>query len=78
LPSQIEYVNAQGKVYRLIETVKVDTVEGVPTITRLKVSDLESGGYTLSDVSHVRYDLGIPDDIFVETSLRNPPQKWLR
>jgi len=78
LPSKIEYVNAQGKVYRRIETVKVDTVQGHPTITRLKVSDLESGGYTLSDVGNVQYDLGIPDDIFVETSLRNPPQKWLR
>lgn len=78
LPSKIEYVNAQGKVYRRIETVKVDTVQGKPTITRLKVSDLDSGGYTLSDVSNVQYDLGIPDDIFVEGSLRNPPQKWLR
>ncbi|MDH4281208.1 MAG: outer membrane lipoprotein-sorting protein [Myxococcales bacterium] len=78
LPSKIEYVNAQGKVYRRIETAKVDTLQGFPTITRLKVSDLESGGYTLSDVSDVKYDLGIPDDIFVETSLRNPPQKWLR
>ncbi len=78
LPSKIEYVNGQGKVYRRIETVKVDTVGGIPTITRLKVSDLESGGYTLSDVSNVQYDLGIPDDIFVEGSLRNPPQKWLR
>lgn len=78
LPSKIEYVNGQGKVYRRIETVQVDTVQGNPTITRLKVSDLESGGYTLSDVSNVQYDLGIPDDIFVEGSLRNPPQKWLR
>jgi hypothetical protein len=26
----------------------------------------------------VEYDMGIPDDIFVEGSLRNPPQKWLR
>jgi outer membrane lipoprotein-sorting protein len=78
LPSKVEYVNAQGKVYRRIETVKVDTVQGQPTITRLKVSDLDSGGYTLSDVSNVQYDLGIPDDIFVEGSLRNPPQKWLR
>jgi hypothetical protein len=78
LPSKIEYVNAQGKIYRRIETAKVDTVQGKPTITRLKVSDLESGGYTLSDVSKVSYDLGIPDDIFVEGSLRNPPQKWLR
>jgi hypothetical protein len=42
------------------------------------VSDVESGGYTLSDVSNVEYDMGIPDDIFVEGSLRNPPQKWLR
>ncbi len=78
LPSTVEYVNAQGKVYRRIETVKVDDVQGTPTITRLKVSDVESGGYTLSDVSNVQYDLGIPDDIFVEGSLRNPPQKWLR
>ena len=78
LPSKIEYVNGQGKVYRRIEMVKVDTIGGLPTITRLKVSDLESGGYTLSDISNVQYDLGIPDDIFVEASLRNPPQKWLR
>jgi len=28
--------------------------------------------------SNVSYDLGIPDDIFVEGSLRNPPAKWLR
>ena len=78
LPTKIEYVNGQGKVYRRIETVRVETLGGFPTITRLKVSDLESGGYTLSDVSNARYDLGIPDDIFVEGSLRNPPQKWLR
>jgi outer membrane lipoprotein-sorting protein len=78
LPTKIEYVNGQGKVYRRIETVKVDTIGGHPTITRMKVSDLESGGYTLSDIGNVQYDLGIPDDIFVESSLRNPPQKWLR
>jgi len=78
LPSKIEYVNSQGKVYRRIETAQVQTIQGLPTITRMKVSDLESGGYTLSDISSVQYDLGIPDDIFVETSLRNPPQKWLR
>lgn len=78
LPSKVEYVNAQGKVYRRIETAQVQTIQGLPTITRMKVSDLESGGYTLSDISNVEYDLGIPEDIFVETSLRNPPQKWLR
>lgn len=78
LPSKVEYENAQGKVYRRIETVQVQTIQGLPTITRLKVSDLESGGYTLSDFSNVQYDLGIPEDIFVESSLRNPPQKWLR
>jgi hypothetical protein len=78
LPSKVEYENAQGKVYRRIETAQVKTIEGFPTITRMKVSDLESGGYTLSDFSNVQYDLGIPEDIFVESSLRNPPQKWLR
>lgn len=78
LPSKVEYVNKQEKVYRRIETVKVETIQGYPTITRMKVSDLDAGGYTLSDITNAQYDIGIPDDIFVETSLRNPPQKWLR
>jgi outer membrane lipoprotein-sorting protein len=78
LPSKIEYVNGQGKVYRRIETVKIETVQGIPTITRMKVSDLDSGGYTLNDIGNIQYDLGIPDDIFIEASLRNPPRKWLR
>lgn len=78
LPRKIEYANKQGKVYRRIEVARVQSFQGIPTITRMKVSDLESGGYTLSDVSAVQYDLGIPDEVFIEASLRNPPQKWMQ
>lgn len=78
LPKRIEYKNKRGKVYRRIEVAKVQSFQGLPTITRMKVSDLESGGYTLSDISRVQYGLGIPDDVFIEASLRNPPRKWMQ
>ena len=78
LPESIEYFDAKGKAIRRIEAARVEVVAGHPTITRMKVSDLRAGGHTLVAFGHIRYDLGVPDEIFGERSLRNPPAKWLR
>ncbi len=78
LPESIEYFDAKGTAIREIVAVRVETVAGQPTITRMKVSDLKAGGYTLVAFSSVAYDLGVPEDVFVERSLRNPPAQWLR
>ncbi|QQR91946.1 MAG: outer membrane lipoprotein-sorting protein [Myxococcales bacterium] len=78
LPSKIEYTNKQGKVYRRIETAQTKNIQGNPTITRLKVTDLESGAYTMSEIRNTKYDLGIPENIYTEASLRNPPSNWLK
>jgi hypothetical protein len=63
-------------MYRTIEALEVQDVDGFPTTTRMKVSDLRSGGNTVSEFRNIEYNLGIPDDVFTERTLRNPPRNW--
>ena len=77
VPTRMDYVDESGDVYRRIEALEVEEIGGHPTVTRMRASDLRSGGSTVSDFSDVEYDLGIPDDVFTERTLRNPPRQWL-
>ncbi len=76
VPRRIEYFDEQGKVYRRVEALEVKELDGFPTVTRAQVSNLRSGGHTLAEFRRVEYDLGIPDSVFTERSLRNPPLRW--
>ena len=78
LPMKIDYENSRGAVYRRVEVQQVDTVQGHPTVTQSRVSNLESGGYTDMQFGFVAYDLGLPADVFTERSLRSPPKQWLQ
>jgi predicted RND superfamily exporter protein/outer membrane lipoprotein-sorting protein len=78
VPMKMEYTDERGQVYRRIEALEVQDVAGHPTATQMKVSDLRAGGYTLSQFRNIKYDLGVPDDVFTERTLRNPPQEWFR
>lgn len=78
LPMKIEYQNGSGDTYRRVEVLTVEDVQGHPTVARSRVSNLESGGHTDMQFGFVSYDLGMPDDVFTERSLRNPPKKWLQ
>ncbi|MDH4126177.1 MAG: outer membrane lipoprotein-sorting protein [Gammaproteobacteria bacterium] len=78
LPMKIDYTNAAGDVYRRVEVIEVIDVEGHPTVTASRVSDLQTGGRTDMQFRNIAYDLGIPADVFTERSLRNPPREWLQ
>lgn len=78
LPMKIEYTNAAGDVYRRIEALEVETIDGHPTVTLSRVSDLASGGQTDMQFRYIAYDIGLEDSVFTERSLRNPPRKWLQ
>jgi len=78
LPTQIEYENSGGGIYRRVEVLEVEEVQGHPTVTRSRVSNLESGGRTDMQFRFIAYDLGMPADVFTERSLRNPPKQWLQ
>ena len=74
---KIEYRNAAGEIYRRVEVQAVAAVQGHPTVTRSRISDLESGGHTDMEFRFIAYDLDIPPEVFSERSLRNPPRRWL-
>jgi outer membrane lipoprotein-sorting protein len=78
LPIKAEYYDKNKKKYRLVESLKVKTIQGRPTVTEAKVSDLKSGGHTVSVFSKIQYDLGIKDSIFTERYLRRAPRRWLK
>ena len=78
MPMKAEYYDKKDKKIRVIEALEVKDIQGHPTVMKSKVSNLESGGSTVSVFSDVKYDNGLPDDIFTERYLRRAPRKWLK
>jgi hypothetical protein len=78
LPRKAEYLNKDGKLYRRVEATKVETIQGFPTVTESKVSDLDSGGNTVNSFSNVQYNLGLNEQLFTERFLRRPPREATR
>lgn len=78
LPIKTEFLDAQGKVYRTYEALKVETIQGYPTVTEARMSDTRIGGSTTLRYTGVSYDLGLDEELFTERYLRNPPRKVLR
>lgn len=73
-----EYYDKQGKKYRVYEAKEVKTIQGYPTVTKARMSDLRSKGHTDLEYEDVKYDLGVPENIFSERYLRRAPKKHLR
>lgn len=78
LPMQIEYFNQQGKAIRKVEVLATKLIDGHITVTKSKVSNLVTKGYTLLEFRNTRYDIGLPESVFSERSMRKPPVKWLK
>ncbi|TVQ40943.1 MAG: outer membrane lipoprotein-sorting protein [Wenzhouxiangella sp.] len=78
LPMKSEYEKADGRVYRRMQVLQVEEIDGYPTGTMMRMDDLDEGGHTIVEFRFASYDLGIPESVFTERSLRNPPRQWLQ
>lgn len=78
IPIKTEYYDGDGKLYRTYEALDVQSLGGFPTVTRARMSDNRTGGETTIEYTDVKYDVGLPDDLFTERYLRNAPRKYLR
>lgn len=78
IPVKTEYFNQQGEKYRVYEALKVDTIQGYPTVIKSRMKDLRTKGETVIEYSGVQYNIGLPDNIFSERYLRQPPTKYLK
>lgn len=77
MPMKMEYFDKQQRLYRIIESLEVNDIAGFPTVTKSKVSDLNSGSSTLMEFSDVQYNINV-GDIFTERYLRKPPAQVRR
>lgn len=78
LPRKAEYLNKEGRLYRRVEAVKVETIQGFPTVVESKVSDLDDGSTTVNTFSNIQYNIGLNERLFTERFLRRPPREATR
>jgi len=77
IPMKMEYYDKKGKLYRIIESKKIETIQDFPTVVKSVVSDLNTGGKTEMEFSDVKYHIKL-GDIFTERYLRKPPKEARR
>lgn len=78
LPVKTEYYDRNGRLYRRYEVLETKEIQGHPTVIKAKMSNLNSGGYTVIEYKNVKYDIGLPKKLFSERYLRRAPRKYLR
>jgi hypothetical protein len=75
---KVEYYDKRGEKYRVYEALKVETIQGYPTVTNARMRDLRIKGETFLGYKEVKYNISLPEDIFSERYLRRAPVKYLR
>jgi len=78
LPKQVTYYDRQDNKIREMNVIKTQKVNGFDTVVHSRITQLPDGGYTDMQFRRVKYDIGLPDELFSERSMRRPPIKWLR
>ncbi|PCJ15424.1 MAG: outer membrane lipoprotein-sorting protein [Candidatus Cloacimonadota bacterium] len=78
LPMKTEYFDKSGKKYRLVEALEVKDFNGFLTITKSKVHNLDTGGFTELEFHKVKYNLKIKSKVFTERYLRRTPKEVRR
>ena len=78
LPVKTEYFDKTGRKYRVYEANEIKTIQGYPTVTKMTMSDLNSGGKTVITYTEIKYNIRLPEKIFTERYLRRAPRRYLR
>lgn len=74
MPREITYFKAGDKAYRKVEILEVQEVDGYQTVFNSRISNLETGGYTIVEFKSPNFDVGLEESLFTSRSLRNPPK----
>jgi len=76
--TQTIYYDRNDQPYREYKALKVENIQGYPTVAQSQMKDDRIGGYTLIQYNGVRYNSSLPDDLFTERYLRRAPIEHLR
>ncbi len=75
---QEQYFDKRNQPYKTFTADEVKQVQGLCTTVKRTMKNVQNGHRTEVSFSQVEYNVGIPDDLFSERSLRNPPARWIR
>ena len=78
VPMKMEFFDKEGKLYRIIESKKVEKIQDFFTVVKSEVRDLKKESKTEMEFSGVQYNIELSEDIFEERYLRRPPQEAIR
>lgn len=73
LPLKEEYSDSHGKMIRVFTADKVEQIGGHWTTTQRTMKNLSAGQHTVVVFANIVYDQNLPDNLFTERSLREPP-----
>lgn len=80
LPLKEEYYDARGELFRVFTADELKPVRAgnseFPSVIRRTMKDVKSGHHTEVTFRAIAYNVGLPDDLFTERSLRKPPARW--
>ena len=72
------FYDSEGKPYRQYDARAWDLIDGYPTVTKARMTDLRTKGYTDNEYADIKYNIGLPESIFTERYLRQAPREYLR
>ncbi|MCD6527099.1 MAG: outer membrane lipoprotein-sorting protein [Desulfuromonas sp.] len=75
LPMRADYYDHSGQLYRQVEALQVETIQGFPTVTVAQAHDLVTGSVTRNEFSNIQYNIDLNPRIFTERFLRRPPRE---
>ncbi|MHC4072222.1 MAG: outer membrane lipoprotein-sorting protein [Planctomycetota bacterium] len=78
VPVKMEFYDKKDTLYRVIELVKIEKIQGFPTVVKSVVSNLKTGSKTEMEFSKVKYDIKLKDSIFTDRYLKRPPREAMR
>ena len=78
LPVKAEYLDKNGKLFRRVEALEIETIQGHPTVMESRIDDLARSTYTVNTFSNIQYDTGLKETIFIKRFLRRPPRAATR
>ncbi len=77
VPLKMEYYDKDNKLYRIIESKKIEKIQEFPTVVKSVVTNLKTGNKTEMEFSDIKYNIKLKD-IFEERYLRRPPREAIR
>ncbi len=68
-PVKAEYYNKKGEMIKIMETQNIEKIKSYLVATRYCMQDLRSGNKTEMEMTDIKLDTGLDDNIFTERNL---------